>query len=72
MFSEDLAKKLAIKVPEIECQAQDMAQGRTERGLAAAKKAEERLVARPAFCIPTSMLSVRFLGVEKELRVATR
>jgi bile acid:Na+ symporter, BASS family len=41
-----------------------MAQGNTARGWAA-KKLPARTVARPAFCIPTSMLMVRFLAVLK-------
>ncbi len=49
-------------VPEMLCQAQPMAQGRTAKGWAA-KKLPARTVARPAFCIPTSMEMVRFLAV---------
>ena len=50
-------------VPEIECHAHDMAHGTTASGLVAIKKFVARLVANPAFCIPTSMLMVRFLAV---------
>lgn len=52
-------------VPEIECQAHDMAQGTTASGFVAIKKFVARLVAKPAFCIPTSMLIVRRLAVSK-------
>lgn len=49
------------------CQAQEMAQGSTDRGCAA-KKVLARTVASPAFCIPTSMESVLLLGVLKRAK----
>ena len=51
-------------VPLMLCQAQEMAQGNTERGWAA-KKLPANTVAKPAFCMPTSMEMVRFLALEK-------
>ena len=53
----------ARMVPEIECQAHEMAHGTTANGLVAIKKFVAKLVAKPAFCIPTSMLMVRFFAV---------
>lgn len=49
-------------VPDIECQAQLIAQGITANGHVVMKNVEAKLVAKPAFCIPTSMESVRFLA----------
>ena len=60
-------KRPARMVPLMLCQAQEMAQGSTERGWAA-KKVPARTVASPAFCMPTSMLMVRFLAVLKRAR----
>ena len=51
-------------VPEMLCHAQLMAQGNTARGCEA-KNVLDSTVASPAFCIPTSMLIVRFLAVLK-------
>ena len=51
-------------VPEMECHAQLMAQGNTANGCAA-KKLPASTVANPAFCIPTSIETVRFLAVSK-------
>jgi hypothetical protein len=59
------ANQVAIRVPEMECQAQLMAQGTIARGQVARKKRVARLVARPAFCIPTSMEMVRFFALLK-------
>ena len=50
-------------VPDMECHTHEMAHGTTANGLVAMKKLDARLVANPAFCIPTSMLIVRFLAV---------
>lgn len=52
-------------VPEIECHAQLTAAGITASGQLMAKKVEARTVARPAFCMPTSIEMVRFLAFEK-------
>lgn len=52
-------------VPEMECHAQLTAHGMTARGQLTAKKPEARTVARPAFCMPTSIEMVRFLAGEK-------
>ena len=46
----------------MECHAQLMAHGSTASGWDA-KKFEASTVASPAFCIPTSILMVRFLAV---------
>ena len=54
----------ARMVPEMECQTHEMAHGRTANGWEA-KKTVARLVASPAFCMPTSILMVRFLAVLK-------
>ena len=59
-----LRNKPARMVPDMLCQAQLMAQGNTARGWAA-KKLEARTVAKPAFCMPTSMEMVRFFAVVK-------
>ena len=58
-----MCKKMpAMMVPLMECQAQEMAQGSTESGWAA-KKVPASTVARPAFCIPTSIDKVRFFAM---------
>ena len=59
------ARICAIIVPEIECHAQLTAHGMTASGHETMKNSEARTVARPAFCIPTSMEMVRFLAAEK-------
>ena len=64
-FLSRAANHEARIVPEMECQAQLTAHGITAKGHDMAKNVEERTVARPAFCIPTSMEMVRFLAFEK-------
>ena len=67
MFSfplSDFRNNPARMVPLMLCQAQEMAQGRTESGCVA-KKVPARTVANPAFCMPTSIEMVRFLAVLK-------
>ena len=59
------ARICAIIVPDIECHAQLTAHGMTASGHETMKNSEARTVARPAFCIPTSMEMVRFLAAEK-------
>ena len=59
-----LANMFAKMVPLMLCQAQEMAHGTTDIGLLATKNVIAKFVPRPAFCMPTSMESVRFLAVE--------
>ena len=61
----DGANICAIIVPDIECQAQLTAHGITASGQLTMKNSDARTVARPAFCIPTSMEMVRFFAAEK-------
>lgn len=61
----DGANICAIIVPDIECHAQLTAHGITASGQETMKNSEARTVARPAFCIPTSMDIVRFFAAEK-------
>ena len=53
---------MARMVPDMECQTQDTAEAMAASGTVG-KNFPERPVARPAFCTPTSMASVRFLAV---------
>ena len=63
-FLSRFAKKPARSVPEIECHTQETAQMTADSGvLENCAEVVARLVARPAFCIPTSMEMVRFLAV---------
>lgn len=64
-----IVNRFASIVPEILCHAHEMAHGTTAIGLVATKKVIARFVPRPAFCMPTSMLIVRFLAVLKWKRV---
>lgn len=63
-FSSLLANRLAKIVPEIECHAHEMAQGTMLNGFVAMKNVDDNTVASPAFCIPTSIETVRFLALE--------
>ena len=57
-------KNPASKVPEIECHTQETAQMIADSGVEANwAVVVARFVARPAFCIPTSMEMVRFFAV---------
>ena len=71
MRSAIFVNNVASIVPEMECHAQDMAHGTTERGFVAIKNVDAKLVARPAFCIPTSMLMVLFFAFENLKRRPT-
>jgi hypothetical protein len=56
-------KRPAKIVPEIECQAHDIAQGTIERGFVAIKNVAASDVAKPAFCIPISIERVRLFAM---------
>ena len=56
------ANKLPKTVPDTECQTQATAVATADSALPG-KNLALRPVARPAFCTPTSMASVRFLAV---------
>ena len=63
-FLSRLAKNPASRVPEIECHTQDTAQITADSGDAENwAEVVARLVASPAFCIPTSMDIVLFFAV---------
>lgn len=61
-----LSRKLNIpakSAPEIECQTHDTADAIAASGIAG-KCLADRTVARPAFCIPTSIETVRHFDFE--------
>ena len=66
-LSSAFKNRPARMVPLMLCQAHEMAQGRTERGCEA-KKVLAKTVAKPAFCMPTSIDIVRFLALLKPAR----
>ena len=57
----------AKSAPEIECQTHDTADAIAASGIAG-KCLADRTVARPAFCIPTSIETVRHLEFENFAR----
>ena len=65
-----LSRRLNIpakSAPEIECQTHDTAEAIAASGIAG-KCLADRTVARPAFCIPTSIETVRHLELENFAR----
>ena len=71
-FSSFLANKLAKIVPDIECHTHEIAHGTMLNGFVAMKNVDDNTVANPAFCIPISMETVRFLAVENLNSVPTK
>ena len=59
-------------MPDIECHTHEIAHGTMLNGFVAMKNVDDKTVASPAFCIPISIETVRFLAVENLKNVPTK